>query len=152
MVVVLAIQSYPTLRPHGLQPARLLCPWNSPGKSTGMGGRSLLQGIFPTRRSNPGLLHCRLVLYRLSYWDALAPSHLCNKGPRLGLFPKNISEVRSKAEMMCPPPETGNFQHISNVNTPATNLHEEGAAWLSPTTSCVSVSVLPDENCHSPSA
>ena len=39
-------QSCPTLRPHGLQPARLLCPWNSPDKNTGMGSHSLLQGIF----------------------------------------------------------------------------------------------------------
>ena len=42
-----------------IQPARLLCPWNSPGKNTGVGGHSLLQGIFPTQESNPGLLHCR---------------------------------------------------------------------------------------------
>ena len=44
---------------HGLQPARLLCPWNSPGKNTGVGSHSLLQGIFSTQGSNPGLLHCR---------------------------------------------------------------------------------------------
>ena len=37
-----------SLRPHGLQPARLLCPWDSPGKNTGVGGHALLQGIFPT--------------------------------------------------------------------------------------------------------
>ena len=37
---------------------RLLCPWNSPGKSTGVGCQSLLQGIFPTQGSNPGFLHC----------------------------------------------------------------------------------------------
>ena len=34
----------------------LLCPWDSPGKSTGVGGRALLQGIFPTRGSNSCLL------------------------------------------------------------------------------------------------
>ena len=37
------------LRPHGLQPTRLLLPWDSPGKSTGVGCHCLLQGIFPTR-------------------------------------------------------------------------------------------------------
>ena len=42
-------------QPHGLWPARLLCPWNSPGKNTGVGCHSLLQGIFPTQGSNPGL-------------------------------------------------------------------------------------------------
>ena len=50
-------QSCMTLRLHGLCPARLLCPWDSPGKNTGVGCHALLQGIFPTQRSNPCLLH-----------------------------------------------------------------------------------------------
>ena len=41
-----------SLRPHGLQPARFLSPWHSPGKSTGVGCHLLLQGIFPTQGSN----------------------------------------------------------------------------------------------------
>ena len=48
-----------SLRPHVLQPTRLLCPWDSPGKNTGVGCHFLLQGIFPTQESNPGLPHCR---------------------------------------------------------------------------------------------
>ena len=44
------------LRPHGLQPPRLLCPWDSPGKNTGVGCHALLQGIFLTQGSNPNLL------------------------------------------------------------------------------------------------
>ena len=55
-----------SLRPHGLQPARLLYPWNSPGKNTGVGCHSFLQRIFPTQGSILGLLHCRLILYHLS--------------------------------------------------------------------------------------
>ena len=55
-----------TLRPHGLQPIRLLCPWNSPGRNTGVGCHSLLQGIFPTQGQNLGLLHYRQILYCLS--------------------------------------------------------------------------------------
>ena len=43
------------------------CPWNSLGKNTGVGSLSLLQGIFPTKKSNLGLLHCRQILYQLSY-------------------------------------------------------------------------------------
>ena len=39
-------------------------PWNSPGQNTGRGSLSLLQGIFPTQGSNPGLQHCRQILYR----------------------------------------------------------------------------------------
>ena len=40
---------------------------DSPGKNTGVGCHALLQGIFPTQGSNPGLPHCRQILYRLSY-------------------------------------------------------------------------------------
>ena len=56
-------------RPHGLLPCIPMefSPWNSPGQNTGVGSRPLLQGFFPTQGSNPGLLHCRQVLYQLSY-------------------------------------------------------------------------------------
>ena len=40
---------------------------NSPGQNTGVGSLSLLQGIFPTQKSNPGLLHCKRILYQLSH-------------------------------------------------------------------------------------
>ena len=50
-----------------LWPHRLYSPWNSPGQNTGVGSISLLQGIFPTQGSNPGLPHCRRVLYQLSH-------------------------------------------------------------------------------------
>ena len=53
--------------PCGLWPTRLLCPWNSPGKNTGVGSCFLFQGIFPTQGWNPGLLHCRQILYHLSH-------------------------------------------------------------------------------------
>ena len=42
-------------------------PWNSPGQNTGVGSRFLLQGIFPTQGSHPGLPHCRQILYQLSH-------------------------------------------------------------------------------------
>ena len=51
-----------SLRPHGLY-----SPWNSPGQNTGVGSLSLLQGIFPTQGSNPGLPHCGRILYQLSH-------------------------------------------------------------------------------------
>ena len=54
-----------SLRPHGLQSTRFLCPRDFPGN--GVGCHFLLQGIFPTQGSNSGLLHCRQILYRLSY-------------------------------------------------------------------------------------
>ena len=48
---------------HGI----LLCPWDSPGKNIGVGCHALLQGIFLTQGSNPGLLHCRQILYYLNH-------------------------------------------------------------------------------------
>ena len=43
------------------------CPWNSPGQNPGAGSLSLLQGVFPTQGSNPGLPRCRQNLYQLSH-------------------------------------------------------------------------------------
>ena len=61
-------QSCPTLcNPMDCSPARLLCPWDSPGKNTGVGCRSLLKGIFQTQGSKRGLLHCRWTLHHLSH-------------------------------------------------------------------------------------
>ena len=51
-----------SLRPH-----ELYSPWNSSGQNTGVGSLSLLQGIFPTQESNPGLQHCRWILCQLSH-------------------------------------------------------------------------------------
>ena len=50
-----------SLRPQGLQPSKLLCPWDSPGKNTGVGYHALLQGIVPTQGSNQHLL-CLLLI------------------------------------------------------------------------------------------
>ena len=54
-------RSSPTLRPHVIY-----SPWDSPHQNIGVGSLSLLQGIFPTQGSNPGLPHCRQILYQLS--------------------------------------------------------------------------------------
>ena len=56
-----------SLQPHGLYSTRILCPWNFPGKNTGVGCRFLLQGIFPTQGWNPGLSYCRRILYHLTH-------------------------------------------------------------------------------------
>ena len=55
------------LQPHRLWPSRLFCPWDFPGKNTGVGCHSLLWGIFLTQGLNPDLLHCRWILYCLSH-------------------------------------------------------------------------------------
>ena len=46
-------------------------PWDFQGKNTGVGCHFLLQGIFPTQGSNPGLLHCRQTIYCLSFLGIL---------------------------------------------------------------------------------
>ena len=50
-----------------LQPHGLCSPWTSPGPNTGVGSLSLLQVISPTQGWNPGLPHCRRILYQLSH-------------------------------------------------------------------------------------
>ena len=63
-----------SLRPHGLKPARLLCPWNFPGRNTGVGCHSLLQGIFPTQGLNPRLgclLHQQVDSLPLSHFSLI---------------------------------------------------------------------------------
>ena len=59
-----------SLRPHGLQ-----SPWNSPDQNTTVGSCSLLQGIFPTQGSDPGLLHCRWLLHQLSHKGSPTEEH-----------------------------------------------------------------------------
>ena len=64
-------------------------PWNSPGQNTGLGSLLLLKWFFPTQRLNPGLPHCRLILYQLSHkgsprileWEAY-PFSRGSSGPR----------------------------------------------------------------------
>ena len=85
-----------SLRRYGLQSARLLCPWDSPGKKTGVGCHALLQGISQNQGLNPGLLYYRWILYHLSHqgsprileWVAypfsIRTSELLNSGIELG--------------------------------------------------------------------
>ena len=69
-----------SLQPHGMQLSRLPCPWDSPDKNTGVRCHALLQEIFPTQGSNPGLSNRRQILYRLSHQGS--PSW-CYKGMSL---------------------------------------------------------------------
>ena len=62
-----------SLHPHDLEPSRLLCPWDSPGRHTGAGCHFLLQGIFLTQESNPRLLcllHWQADPYHCATWEA----------------------------------------------------------------------------------
>ena len=88
------------LQPHGLQPTRLLCPWDFPGKNTGVGCHFLLHGIFPTQGSNPhllGLLHCRQILYSLATREA----HIRYKSQKLIQEPTvTLDELMNAASMV----------------------------------------------------
>ena len=56
-----------SLLPHGLQPVRLFCPWGISRQEYWVGCLALFQEIVPTHGLNPGLLHCRQILYYLSH-------------------------------------------------------------------------------------
>ena len=71
LVVSVGFDSLPS---HELLPAGLLCPWDSPGKNTGVGGLALLQGISPTQGLNLHLLcllHWWWILYPLNHFRIL---------------------------------------------------------------------------------
>ena len=79
-VCVLVVQSCPTLcHPMDCSSPGSSVHGDSRGKTTGVGCHSLLQGIFPTQGSNPGLLHCRRILCRLSHQGSpeCTPDLLC---------------------------------------------------------------------------
>ena len=64
-----------SLRHPGLQPIRLLPPWDFQCNNTGVGCHFLLQVIFLTQRLNPGLLLCRQILYCLSHPSSISVCH-----------------------------------------------------------------------------
>ena len=64
-----------SLWPRGLHPARLLCPWDSPVKNTGVGSHALLQVIFPIQGLAPGLLNAGRFLE--SPWNTWTQYHHC---------------------------------------------------------------------------
>ena len=63
-----------SLWPSGLQPTRILCPWDFPGKNTGVGCHSLLQEIFLNQGSNPRLLHWQADSWPLSHQGSIQPT------------------------------------------------------------------------------
>ena len=80
-----------SLGPYGLQPARLLCPWDSPGKNTGVRRHALLQRIFQTQGSNPYLL-------RLLHWQVASLPLVPPGKSRSTILDVKGREVQSKGE------------------------------------------------------
>ena len=71
-MLCLVTQSCQTLcNPMDCSPPGSSVHGDSPGKNTGVGCHALLQGIFPTHGSNPGLPHCRQILYHLNHQESL---------------------------------------------------------------------------------
>ena len=68
-----------SLWPCGLKPTRFLRPWDFPGKNTGVGCHFLLQEIFPTQGSNPGLPRCRQFLQVVSILSVIKMNHQKSK-------------------------------------------------------------------------
>ena len=120
-----------SLQPHGLY-----SPQNSPGQNTGVGSCSLLQRIFPTQGSNPGLPQCGQILYQLSHkgsprileWVAYAFSSGSSQ-------PRNRTRVsciaggfflpdRRKAKMTVPP------WRSLNILPNCTHIHFLGNLWM----------------------
>ena len=80
-VVCCSLQSHGLTRP---------CPWNFPGKSTGVSCHFLLQVNFPTRGSNPRLPHGRQTLYPLSHQGSPVPNEIV-KNKNLYVWLQNVS-------------------------------------------------------------
>ena len=88
-----------SLRPRGLQPTSLLCPWDSTGKKTGVGSHALLQGILPTQGQNLSilrLLHCQFFTTSAT-WEAQIQSIISYKN-HLSIFSQMQIMVFSKGD------------------------------------------------------
>ena len=101
-----------SLRPYGLQPTKLLCPWDSPGWNTGVGCHVLLRGIFPTQRSNPCLLHRQASSLPLSqgspHRSTLTYANFCN------FLDFTRAHILSwVVHVVCDPGVSRHFQHHS---------------------------------------
>ena len=119
-----------------MTPWTIYSPWNSRGQDTGVGSCSLHQGIFPTKGSNPGLPHCRQILYQLSHKGS-TPSRLrvllkaCAKsffpfplGPRDrggGMKPGQKADKQPRCCRAC-------LQHCCTKPTDALQVRTEGSS------------------------
>ena len=95
-----------SLRPHGLHSL-----WNSPGQTTGMSSYSLLLWIFLTQELNRGLLHCRQIVYQLSYHNY---SHVCTK--------EGLHWWLSDKESSCNAEDAGDVGSIPGERSPGEGL------------------------------
>ena len=95
-----------SLWPYGLQPARLFCPWDFPGKNTGVGSHFFLQKIFLTQGSDLHLLHWQTNSLPLCAWEVWS---FCSRGQ---IWEGNIS----CAGLFLWPPTTSASSTICSIN------------------------------------
>ena len=119
-----------SLQPHGLYPARPLCPWDFSGKNAGVDCHALLQGIFWIQETNSSLLLlllCRSILYLLSHQGSLDLKVQFNSAQFVSdsLWPHGMQHTRSP----CPSPTPGTCSNACLLSQ-----------WCHPT---ISSSVIP---------
>ena len=93
--------------PHGERPARLLYPWDFPGKNTGMGCHFLLQEIFPTQGLNPCLPRCRLILYCLSHQGS----------PKTKMWSEQLTQNEQRFDLCSTWPLQSSWAHSPSRNS-----------------------------------
>ena len=89
--------------------------WDSSGNNTGMGCHALLQGIFPTQGSNPGLPHCRKILYHLSHQGSLRIQEWLAYP-----FSRGSSSPRNQTKVSC---IAGDLYQLSYQGSPITCIY-----------------------------
>ena len=103
--------------------------WNSPGQNTGVDSLSLLQGIFSTQAVNPGLLHCKWILYQLSHkgspwmWQL---DHVEGWTPKNWLFQIVMLEKTLESLLDCKGIKPVNPKE----NNPEYSLELKGCCWI----------------------
>ena len=99
--------SQPRMEPRSLALQADSLPSEPPGKlkNTGVGSLSLLQGIFPTQESKRGLLHCRRILYQLSYQATGSLQKLHRSMQNVWIYKKAQSKNKTKHHLQLHSPE-----------------------------------------------
>ena len=107
------------------------CPWNSPGQNAGVGSLSLLQGIFPTQRLNPGLPHCWRILYQLSHKRRVTKfSSTSGKIPQTDRsVPKLRNAGRRAGPQGCMPPRQVDPPQAGDVGRVSSHPWAASSSW-----------------------
>ena len=116
-----------------LWPTRLLWPWDSPGKNTRMGCHFLLQGIFPTQGSNPGLPHCSWTLppklYEAIKTLGKTTWYLAYRVPRTWVINNVMTEVNNEGHFLASTQTSKYFENPKKRGTDYKSVDIVGEIW-----------------------